>query len=166
MGTVSHAHISGAALLQLEASARSQGSGISAEDLEGCWRLRQVWSKGSSHPAAASSWMLGSLQAQLLISRKAAGLVLGNSVQLGALELRFTGPAELRGKRPLLQFWFERLELRLAQQVIWSRSLGKPEQRRVPFFALIAREPTGWLAARGRGGGLALWERLEAAESN
>jgi hypothetical protein len=32
----------------------------------------------------------------------------------------------------------------------------------MPFFALIAAERTGegWLAARGRGGGLALW-RLE-----
>jgi hypothetical protein len=27
----------------------------------------------------------------------------------------------------------------------------------MPFFALIARNSNGWLAARGRGGGLALW---------
>jgi len=33
--------------------------------------------------------------------------------------------------------------------------------KRMPFFALIARDPSGWLAARGRGGGLALWDLVE-----
>jgi hypothetical protein len=31
--------------------------------------------------------------------------------------------------------------------------------RLMPFFALIARDSNGWLAARGRGGGLALWQK-------
>ena len=43
----------------------------------------------------------------------------------------------------------------------WRQAISRqPEPRRRPFFALIARSgaaDNGWLLARGRGGGLALW---------
>jgi hypothetical protein len=84
-----------------------------------------------------------------------------NSVQLGALQLRFSGSGNLRGRRPLLEFWFDQLELRLGRQSLWSQAISRqPQPRRRPFFALIARSgatENGWLLARGRGGGLALW---------
>jgi hypothetical protein len=64
--------------------------------------------------------------------------------------------------RPLLVFRFELLELQLAGRTLLRRPLPAPEPQRLPFFALIARDSSGWLAARGRGGGLALW-RLAAA---
>jgi hypothetical protein len=38
-----------------------------------------------------------------------------------------------------------------------NKALPTPNQKRTPFFALIERNPDGWMAARGRGGGLALW---------
>ena len=92
-------------------------------------------------------------------------------MRLGALELRFTGAGRLRGARPLLEFWFERLELRLGSALLLARPLAPMEPRRLPFFALIGASRPGassglapdpgadpaWLAARGRGGGLALW---------
>jgi hypothetical protein len=59
-------------------------------------------------------------------------------------------------------FRFEVLELQLAGRTLLRRPLPAPEARRLPFFALIARDSSGWLAARGRGGGLALW-RLATA---
>jgi hypothetical protein len=80
-----------------------------------------------------------------------------NAVNLGALELRFEGPGRLQGSRPLLLFSFERVELRLGDRLLLQRPLPVPAPRRMPFFALIHRDPAGWLAARGRGGGLALW---------
>jgi hypothetical protein len=78
-------------------------------------------------------------------------------VQLGALELCFHGSGWLQGRRPLLLFSFERLELRLGEWILLSRALPPVPPRRQPFFALIGRGD-GWLAARGRGGGLALWQ--------
>ena len=89
-----------------------------------------------------------------------------NSVRLGAIELRFEGTGQLQGRRPLLVFSFDRLRLLLGGRVVFERALATPDPRRTPFFALIGaerardsvlKEPKGWLAARGRGGGLALW---------
>jgi hypothetical protein len=101
--------------------------------------------------------LLRGLGARLEIEASGEALRLSNAVNLGALELRFRGPGRLVGTRPLLEFWFDLLELRLAGRLLLQRALPSPPERRSPFFALIGRSPTGWLAARGRGGGLALW---------
>ena len=149
---------SGAELLCRERRARHGGTGLAAEALEGCWLLDQLWPKGAEHPAPFSAALLRSLGARLEIDRTDAGeLRLSNAVRLGPLELRFHGPGRLVGSRPLLQFQFETLLLSLADRTLLRRSLPPPSPGRVPFFALIARDPQGWLAARGRGGGLALW---------
>lgn len=87
-------------------------------------------------------------------------LQLTNAVRLGPLQLRFQGPGWLQGKRPLLLFQFDRLEIRLGDRLLLARSIPAPQSQRQPFFALIARGPGGqWLAARGRSGGLAVWRR-------
>lgn len=154
----------GPALLELEDFSRREGSGLQVVDLIGRWRLDQVWGKGSSRPSSFSAALLRGLAARLEIAQgtTADHLRLGNAVNLGALELRFEGEGKLQGRRPLLMFWFERLQLRLGGRVLLERPLARPKEKRLPFFALIAAERTGegWMAARGRGGGLALW-RLE-----
>jgi hypothetical protein len=153
---------SGTELRAREQQARRGGSGLSAADLQGCWLLDQVWAKGGERPAAFSNALLRGLGARLEIHASEDGaLTLNNAVRLGALELRFHGPGRLVGSRPLLEFQFESLVLSLAGRPLLRRSLPPPQPRRLPFFALIARSPEGWLAARGRSGGLALW-RLEA----
>ena len=145
-------------LLGLEAQARRQGSGLGVEPLIGRWRLEQVWPKGSRQPSALSATLLRGLQARLeLAGGEGEALQISNAVNLGALELRFSGEARLVGARPLLQFHFDQLQLRLAGRVLLQRSLPAPPAKRQPFFGLIARDPSGWLAARGRGGGLAVW---------
>jgi len=134
------------------------GSGIAATDLEGCWQLQMVWPKGSRRAAGFSGWLLRGLAARLEIrADKEGALLLSNAVNLGALELRFRGRGRLQGRRPLLLFSFAELELSLAGMVVLRRALPEPPERKQPFFALIERSPDGWLAARGRGGGLALW---------
>lgn len=167
----------GPALLALEQRARRQGSGLTSEQLWGTWRLEQVWPKGRLEPQRLGGVLLRGLGAQLAIAPGggdgAAPLRIENSVRLGALELRFKGAGRLRGARPLLEFWFERLELRLGAALLLARPLAPMEPRRLPFFALIggvrpgvvsdadpasgAASDPAWLAARGRGGGLALW---------
>jgi hypothetical protein len=159
---------SGSQLLALELAARRDGTGVEPSALLGVWRLDQVWPKGSSIPSAFSGVLLRGVGARLEIAAPEPGaevLQLSNAVNLGALELRFRGSGRLRGRRPLLEFSFERLELRVAGRVLLQRALPLPQPRRLPFFALIGRDPAGWLAARGRGGGLALWRWAGAAHT-
>jgi hypothetical protein len=153
----------GAELLALERQVRRRGSGLEAPQLLGCWRLDQVWPKGSPRPSAFSGSLLRAVQARLEITAPEAGaggpgeLALSNAITLGPVELRFSGLGRLQGSRPLLQFSFQRLQLSLGGRVLLQRTLPEPAPQRLPFFALIARDASGWLAARGRGGGLALW---------
>lgn len=165
MGRVDTALPSAVALLDLEAVARRQGTGLTPQQLQGRWRLRHTWAKGKRQEAVFTSLLLRWLGASLTIASGAAGLTISNAIAIGRLELRFEGQAQLRGKRPLLMFWFERVDLRLANAVLWQRALEAPKPQRLPFFALIHRDPSGWLAARGRGGGLALWQLDAAADA-
>ncbi|MEO1002626.1 MAG: hypothetical protein AAFX65_05880 [Cyanobacteria bacterium J06638_7] len=146
-------------LLQLEALARRAGTGITSEKLIGPWRLHQLWSREQAAPQQSQAALLRLLAASLTIS-PGSPLQLCNSVRLGPLELRFRGWGRLQGRRPLLQFGFEQLELLLGPRLLLQRSLPAVEPRRQPFFALIAcgSDSQGrWLLARGRGGGLACW---------
>lgn len=160
-------------LLALERIVRYQGSGLVEENLTGAWMLDQVWRKGSLMPAQLSAALLRSLRARLEIKSQplSSQLRLRNSVKLGVLELRFEGNAHLNGRRPLLNFQFERLQIWLGKWRIVEQTLPHSGAESLPFFALIASgrlvhstHNTGnaWLAARGRGGGLALWIREES----
>lgn len=163
--TPSPAAPDGPALLALEKRVRQSGSGLTVDELIGCWWLDRVWPKGQSHPSELTGALLRSLGARLEIRRSGEGLQLSNAVALGPLELRFEGPGQLIGRRPLLQFQFERLLLRFSGRPLLERPLPPPAAGRTPFFALLGRGAEGWLAARGRGGGLALW-RLRQAEKS
>jgi hypothetical protein len=76
---------------------------------------------------------------------EAAGdaLHLSNAVKLGAVELRFRGPGRLLGSRPLLEFWFERLELRLAGRLVLQRSLSAPGTTADALFCVDCSRPGG-----------------------
>ncbi|MDM7952838.1 MAG: hypothetical protein QUV07_06450 [Cyanobium sp. CZS 25K] len=169
-------------LLDRERRCRREGSGLRRGDLLGSWQLERIWNKGSLQPATLAASLLRGLAARLQLEPDASapgeeGLRLVNSVRLGALEVRFDGVGRLQGRRPLLVFRFDRLRLLLAGRVLFERALPAPDPLRMPFFALIAARraaagelvpskgvPLGWLAARGRGGGLALW-LLEGADA-
>jgi hypothetical protein len=161
----------GTDLLAAERLSRQRGSGLTLEALEANWRLDQVWGKQrNAPPKAGAAALLRSLNATLSIraGNKPTSFRIQNSVQLGMLQLHFEGPGHLRGRRPVLVFWFEKLEVRLGPWPLIQRVLPKPAEAKLPFFALIASGSTRgsssatngeerWLAARGRGGGLALW---------
>jgi hypothetical protein len=149
-------------LLALERQSQRSGSGLRRQDLIGDWRLEQVWGKGQSVPSRVAGVALRALAASLAFDSAPDGrLLIRNSVTLAGLNLVFEGTAHLRGRRPLLLFTFLTLRVSLAGRTLWSRALPPVDPRREPFFALIASGSTAegprWLAARGRGGGLALW---------
>jgi len=144
-------------LLLLEQKARASGSGLNFNDLLGSWYLERVWSKGSKSPLTFAAFLLKNLSACLRLSIDTNQFQIINSVSIGPLQLSFVGKAFLNGPRPLLFFTFQYVSVSLGSLVIFKRNLPQPPSRRMPFFALIARNSNGWLAARGRGGGLALW---------
>lgn len=156
----------GEELLQLERSSRKLGSGIDASRLGGSWWLDQLWGRRQAQPLQRPAALMRALAACLEISIESDRLVLHNSVSLGAISVCFCGHGQLEGKRPLLKFSFDRLQLRWGERLLMERSLPQPAAQKMPFFALIALElkaEEGWLAARGRGGGIALWRLKPAA---
>ena len=81
-----------------------------------------------------------------------------NSINLGLLNITFVGRAELKGLRPLLAFYFEEFKISISSFSIFNRELKKPKDKKMPFFSLVGiSTQDGWLCARGRGGGLAIW---------
>ncbi|KAB8331552.1 hypothetical protein SD80_023985 [Scytonema tolypothrichoides VB-61278] len=93
---------------------------------------------------------------------------IGNSVQFGPFLLQLKGPAQYLGKKNLLAFDFLQMQISLFGRVIYTGSIrgGKAGAEnfyqqpvsKLPFFGffLVTQD---FIAARGRGGGLALWIR-------
>ncbi len=151
-------------LLNLEVTARDNGSGIKRDELIGCWKFLYVWRKGTDKEDFISSFMLRLLSASLELRRnqinseEESPFLIINSVEFGPFKLSFQGLGYLKGIQPLLPFFFDRIEIKLGTNVFFSREIPKPEEKEQPFFSLIAIDQCGeWLSARGRGGGLAVW---------
>ena len=149
-------------LLEFECLARNEGSGIGFDSLVGSWKFFSVWKKGTDSDNFLASSLLRLFSATLQLKKYQTDkdtlkFEIINSIQFGELLLRFVGYGELKGKQPLLPFLFENIELKLGQNILYNRVLKVPDSKSRPFFALIAMgESRDWLAARGKGGGLAL----------
>ncbi len=154
-------------LLELEILAREEGSGIIYDSIIGVWKFESVWKKGTNDQDPFSSSLLrlfsASLELKIGKSRlEEKSFEIINSIKYGILTVRFIGSGNLKGSQPLLPFFFERIELNLGKNVVFSRSLNIPQENQKPFFALIGIGKNGkWLSARGRAGGLALWLKGE-----
>ena len=149
-------------LLNLEREARRRGSGIQAEQLNGCWQLQATWNRSGDPSTPGSDACLRALGACLVlrVPPESEHIQIENRVQLAGFQLSFQGLAQLKGKRPLLAFSFDRVQLKIGPRICFSRAIDTPSSQRMPFFALIHLDPSqGLLIARGRGGGLALWNQ-------
>ncbi len=153
-------------LLELERTAKREGSGIDFDSLIGCWRFVSVCKKGTNQEDFIASSMLQTFSARLDLkecqnNENALHFDLTNSIRFGLLSIKFVGTGYLKGEQPLLPFLFERIELKLGDAVLLSRVLNNiVEEKERPFFAFIAIGEHGeWLSARGKGGGLAVWSK-------
>tara|TARA_Y100000589_G_scaffold221535_1_gene209090 strand:- start:880 stop:1383 length:504 start_codon:yes stop_codon:yes gene_type:complete len=150
-------------IVSLEKKSNKEGSGIIDKDLEGLWKLQYVWKKGSKNIDNISSSLLQILSANLRLEflgivENVPNFKITNSIRFGLLIILFQGKASLKGNRPLLNFYFEKLTISFANLNLIKKSLSKPDLKKIPFFSLIAIEnDKKWLCARGKGGGLALW---------
>ena len=152
-------------LIELEKKARVDGSGINYDSLLGQWKFISVWKQGSDKEDSISSTLLQVLSASLELKKNTQNhekelFTITNSIQFGLISLKFSGIANLERKQPLLPFSFDCIQIEIASLIILKRSLKTPEHKNRPFFSLIAMDlDSKWLSARGKGGGLALWER-------
>jgi hypothetical protein len=155
-----------AALLDLEKSGKN--TPIPFEHLAGTWQLR--FASGAKKTKQGlklgkgyylPSWVYAA------ISFDPTGKIM-NQLRLGALEIRFTGPCRLHDKKNIVVFDFLQLQILLGNQVLLNRYVGKyPIDEfgerpiaKLPFFVFLAAS-TEAIAARGRGGGLAIWVKAD-----
>jgi hypothetical protein len=91
---------------------------------------------------------------------------IANQIQFGSFKFRLSGPFYYPNKKNLLAFDFTQMQLILLNRSLYSGGFrsGKSSDipfaqqaiAKLPFFAFFAVTPK-FIAARGRGGGLALW---------
>lgn len=148
---------------KLEKKANKEGSGIEASDLEGFWKFQYVYRKGSMIIDNISSSLLQILCASLelknyIIQDDLPTFEISNSIKFGILSIVFSGNAYLKGSRPLLNFYFKNLYIKVFNIPIFDKSLKETSPQKMPFFSFIALgENKKWVCARGKGGGLAIW---------
>lgn len=167
------------ALLQTEESIRQTRTQFTESDLLGNWRLHFV-SAGKIN--LSSKWLRGFflpsfLPAQIGFQRSdmndSAPLCVTNQVTIGLIQLKFTGPARFESKKNLLGFDFTRLEIIALGQRVYEGAVPSSRKNqkfqdisigKLPFFAFFAVTDR-FIAARGRGGGLAMWVKQSESES-
>lgn len=152
-------------ILCWERHARRTGLSIEASQLTAKWNLNQVFDRSGRAGGVGQSTVLRAIGACLILDKPSnddsnTSLLIANQVEVGPIVLRFEGEAHLVGERPLLQFSFQTLIIKLFALTVYRRNIPPPAPTKMPFFALIKIDyQKGLLAARGRGGGLALWKR-------
>ena len=165
-----------AALLDQERQAKQARQPICLDDLVGLWQLQftapkkptyksnQLTANGFYIPAVAKA-TLGFAED----TQRPTGVSIQNQLQVLNVKLRFTGPAKLLPKKNVLAFNFDRLELMLGGLTLVSIPINAAKETvqdfattpvgKLPFFAFFSAQDR-YLAARGRGGGLALWTKI------
>ncbi len=167
------------ALLSAEKAAKQTHLAYALTDLSGTWRLcftapRNAHFKGGV--ALGKGWYVPQFVPAYISfipsssapsSANATGEI-GNQLSLGTFQIKFTGPCRYPGKKNLLVFDFTQLQIRLFGQTLFKSNVrgGKSQDynfdaqptSKLPFFAffLVTKD---LVAARGRGGGLAIWVR-------
>lgn len=92
-----------------------------------------------------------------------------NSVQVGAIKLTLSGPTKFLVNKNILAFDFTRIAVKVLGKTVYQGFIRGGEAREAEFFSLSVGKQAffayflvedGIIAARGRGGGLALWGRV------
>lgn len=171
-----------AAMLKAEKVAKQQGLTYPLEALLGDWQLCfTTLSKvnGRSPLAGKGIYLPRIAQAQISFSQPAAiepiscGGEIGNQIQVGSILFRVAGSFHYPGKKNLLIFDFTQMQLVVFGKTLYSGnfrggdqtiSFGQRVSNKLPFFAFFLITEN-FIAARGRGGGLALWVRSPLIKS-
>ena len=165
------------ALLQAEKAAKQQRLSYPLEKLLGEWQLcfstgtRKLKQRGGI--ALGRGFYLPRLTPAAIGFRTSDSslLQITNQIQVGGLSLKLTGSAKYLNKKNLLAFDFTQVQIGVFDRALYTGGFrsGKTKSEpfadqpiaKLPFFAFF------WvtddlIAARGRGGGLAIWVRGQA----
>lgn len=172
-----------AALLTAEKAVRKQKQDHSMAQLIGTWRL--CWISGTRRTQQQAGPLLGPgrylpgvikitlryLQPPELNSEEqgeARGWV-ENQVELGGLRIGLSGPTRFLSRKSILAFDFTRIHISLLGRQLWQGDLRGGRTAEEKFYQSSIRDQAFFvyflleqelIAARGRGGGLALWGRI------
>ncbi len=163
------------ALLQAEKAAKQQRVVYPPEALIGQWQLRFATGvrkvKQGGIAVGKGFYLPPFVQAKIGFEQVAVDpnyLTISNQLQLGGLRFQIFGPAKYLNKKNLLAFDFTQMDLSVFGRSLYRGNFrgGQTEVTtfeqkpiaKLPFFSffLITEE---LIAARGRGGGLAIWSR-------
>lgn len=168
------------ALLQAEKAAKQQRITYPLASLIGRWRLCFVTTalvKEQAGIVKGRGWYVPKFLAKAHISfsnpaqtsvENPSAAEIGNQLEVGAVNLKLTGPAQYLDKKNILAFDFTQMQFSVLARLIYSGKFGKSQAQAEDFyrrpianlaffaFFIITDE---FIAARGRGGGLALWIR-------
>ena len=172
-----------AALLEAEKRAKQNKIRYGFEQLIGNWRLCFI--TGTKKTRQKAGIVLGAGRyipewvAKIQIAYSAQAVAEGeedrekgrveNSVQVGAIKLTLSGPTKFLVNKNILAFDFTRITVKLLGKTVYQGFIRGGEAREAEFFSLSVGKQAffayflvedGIIAARGRGGGLALWARV------
>src|SRR4028118_2398727 len=171
-----------AALLEAEKNAKKNKIRYSFEQLIGNWQLCFI--TGTKKTRQKAGIVLGAGRyipqwiAKIQIAYSAEPVAEGetpsetgrveNSVQVGAIGLTLSGPTKFLPNN-ILSFDFTRITVKVLGKTVYQGFIRGGEAREAEFFSLSVGKQAffayflvedGIIAARGRGGGLALWGRV------
>jgi hypothetical protein len=172
-----------AALLEAEKSAKQNKIRYGFEQLIGNWRLCFI--TGTKKTRQKAGIVLGAGRyipewvAKIQIAYSAEPVAeeeenseigrVENSVQVGAIVLTLSGPTKFLVNKNILAFDFTRITMKVLGKTVYQGFIRGGEAREAEFFSLSVGKQAffayflvedGIIAARGRGGGLALWGRV------
>ncbi len=159
----------------LQTMEKETKTGYTLTELVGTWRLCFITGTKKTRQKAgvalgAGRYLPSIIKIQLTYQANSddQGEVV-NSVELGALKLVLTGPVKLWSKAKCLAFDFTRIQIALGKLSLYQGRI-KPEAAEQTFYQQPLKEQAFFkyfwvsdqgIAARGRGGGLAMWSRAE-----
>ena len=172
------------ALLDAEKLARKEKISYAFADLIGCWNLRFITGTKKSRQKAgivlgAGRYIPGLIKIQITYELDSASVNQGrviNSVKIAFLNLALSGPVEFLPQKNILAFDFTSLTFKLGGRKIYDNYLKNGAIRDKEFYQKKLADRAFFsyfliqsnsqispavklIAARGKGGGLALWGR-------
>lgn len=163
------------ALLAAERLAKGRGGpGVDLAKLQGNWQLRFV--SGTSRRGRRITlgpgrflpdWVTIGIGFEYGDGPTVGQGRIHNRVQLGALRLELSGPCQAYGDRRILAFDFTALLVAVGPVTLYDGRFRDPEAfgrstlKSQAFFSFFVVDGDR-IAARGRGGGLALWTALKS----
>jgi hypothetical protein len=166
------------ALLDAEKTAKKAKPNYTPEQLQGTWRLCFITGTKKAQQQAgmvlkSGRYLPGWAKIELTYQTKSESIfaeldTITNSIECGGFHLILTGPAKFINFKNILAFDFTKLTLKFGGMTLYNGNIPRGKQRENKFYhASLSQQAfftyflieDNLIAARGKGGGLALWGR-------